>query len=292
MALFQDWLSRYREKQTLLPSLDVEATNEKIAQAIESKKPYLIGRLGWIEGYIIGKWKAGHFSSPELREKLSATTGFFPPTLEEFKIFSDIYLKSIATANLLGLLDAPFHGWLIKRYGNNPLLCSLGALEPYFSNNPWSSALADKKILVIHPFAESIQRQYETAQDKLFTNKNVLPKFELKTVKSPQTIPGNVTEYSSWSETLEVLKKEIETISFDVAILGCGAYGLPLGAMIKEMGKIAVHLGGATQLLFGVSGARWRKDPNFQSIITDAWTPPLESERPAGWEKIEKGCYW
>jgi threonine dehydrogenase-like Zn-dependent dehydrogenase len=36
---------------------------------------------------------------------------------------------------------------------------------------------------------------------------------------------------------------EIGKIDFDVAILGCGAYGLPLAAAIKGMGKQAIHLG-------------------------------------------------
>ena len=79
---------------------------------------------------------------------------------------------------------------------------------------------------------------------------------------------------------------------FDVAILGCGAYGMPVGAHVKKIGKVAIHMGGATQLLFGVSGKRWRDQPAFRAIMTDAWRPPLEIERPPGWETIEDGCYW
>ena len=94
--------------------------------------------------------------------------------------------------------------------------------------------------------------------------------------------------------TLTALEKRIQRETFDVAIIGCGAYGLPLAATIKKMGKVAIHLGGATQLLFGISGARWRNNPAFhlQPLITDAWASPLEEERPVGWEKIEEGGYW
>ena len=45
--------------------------------------------------------------------------------------------------------------------------------------------------------------------------------------------------------------------SFDVAIIGCGAYGMPLGAMLKDAGKTVIHLGGVTQILFGIKGKRW-----------------------------------
>ena len=41
----------------------------------------------------------------------------------------------------------------------------------------------------------------------------------------------------------------IAEIDFEVALIGCGAYGLPLAAHVKRLGKKAVHLGGATQNL-------------------------------------------
>lgn len=43
-------------------------------------------------------------------------------------------------------------------------------------------------------------------------------------------------------------------INFDTAIIGCGAYGMPLAAQIKNAGRQAIHLGGAVQLLFGIKG--------------------------------------
>jgi hypothetical protein len=58
------------------------------------------------------------------------------------------------------------------------------------------------------------------------------------------------------------------------------------------MGKTAIHLGGATQLLFGISGKRWVQHASFRAIMTEAWRPPLESEKPRNLEKVEEGCYW
>ena len=52
------------------------------------------------------------------------------------------------------------------------------------------------------------------------------------------------------------MEERIGKIDFDVALLGCGAYGLPFAASIKRMGKKAVHLGVATQILFGIKGKR------------------------------------
>ena len=42
---------------------------------------------------------------------------------------------------------------------------------------------------------------------------------------------------------------------FDVALIGCGAYGFPLAAKLKTAGKQAIHLGGVLQALFGIKGA-------------------------------------
>lgn len=48
------------------------------------------------------------------------------------------------------------------------------------------------------------------------------------------------------------MKDEIDKQDYDIALIGCGAYGFPLAAHIKRSGKKAIHLGGALQLLFGI----------------------------------------
>jgi len=63
---------------------------------------------------------------------------------------------------------------------------------------------------------------------ELFSDPRVLPEFELKVIQAPQTITNNPTEYASWRETLSALEQKITRESFDVAIIGCGGYGLPL----------------------------------------------------------------
>lgn len=292
---FREILSNYRAGIPIAPSLEQLECGAKIAQALQEKKPYLVARLGWMEGYTIGKLLSEGEVTLALREKLMQHAGVFPPTVEEVKLFADIYLEALSYVDVLGLIEAPYHGWLIKRYAKKAELAALGSLEPYFSEDPWSSKLQGLKILVIHPFVESINKQYSTVREKIFTNSKMLPEFELKMIKAPQTITGNATEFASWSATLKNLEEQVKKESFDVAIVGCGAYGFPLAAAIKKMGKISLHLGGATQLLFGISGWRWAEHPAFlkyQSIMTEAWSRPLENERPVGWKKIENGCYW
>ena len=62
-----------------------------------------------------------------------------------------------------------------------------------------------------------------------------MPEFELKTLKAVQTIAGEKDErFSTWFEALEYMFEETMKIDFDIAIIGCGAYGMPLAAKLKK----------------------------------------------------------
>ena len=89
------------------------------------------------------------------------------------------------------------------------------------------------------------------------------------------------------------MKQEIDSVEYDVALIGCGAYGMSLGAHVKRKGKIAIHLAGWTQFLFGIYGNRWiyqRKE--FKQFINDYWVRPMDDERPPNAFLVENGCYW
>ena len=77
-----------------------------------------------------------------------------------------------------------------------------------------------------------------------------------------------------------------------MALLGCGAYGLPLAAAIKGMGRPVLQLGGALQLLFGIRGRRWEAMPPFAALMNEHWVRPLPEETPVAADKVDGGCYW
>jgi hypothetical protein len=94
--------------------------------------------------------------------------------------------------------------------------------------------------------------------------------------------------FSSWTEGLDRLGETILEKKFDYALIGAGAWSLPLAAKIKRAGRKAIHLGGETQLVFGIKGKRWE---NF-NLYNEHWVRPSPEETPAGHEQKEKGCYW
>ena len=130
----------------------------------------------------------------------------------------------------------------------------------------------------------------------LFTNQNVLPEFDLITIKAVQSIGGVSDTYDNWFDALESMKKSILKCDFDVAIIGCGAYGFMLASFIKELGKVAIHIGGATQLLFGIKGHRWTDHPaaypEVTKMMNEHWIFPDERDRPKAASAVENACYW
>lgn len=286
------WDPNKRPMPPLSADLDDAQTSAFIASHLLAKTPVLASRLGWEEARALEDFSRSPEWAERIAVRLGGSAGMFPSTRQQLSEFCEEYQASLPAVDLLALMRSPFETKLIRRYADKSKTCELTSLEPYFSGDPWSRHLSGLKVLVIHPFAESIQKQYHSARKQLFSDPRVLPEFSLRLIKPPQTMVGNTDGFASWTEALSHLKQQVADESFDVAIAGCGAYGLPIGAFIKQMGKSCIHLGGATQLLFGISGARWREQPTFQALMSDAWRPPLESERPPGWENVEKGCYW
>lgn len=250
----------------------------------------MISRLGSNELYIIKRY-LNKQSYPEQKKLiLQNAAGVYPPTDATMNKFAETYLEAITYIDLLGIWYNPYEDVIANTICPAAKLTNLRNLEPYFSNTPWSQYLAGKKVLVIHPFSKSISLQYKK-RELLFENKNILPEFELNTYTTIQSIGGNA-HYRSWFDALNFMKEDISSIDFEIAIIGAGAYGLPLAAHIKQMGKKAIHMGGATQMLFGVYGKRWESKPEHKKLINAHWVKPSKEETPAEAKNVENACYW
>lgn len=225
---------------------------------------------------------------------LAMNAGMFPETRAEGKIVCEEYRK------LLGDIDI-----LASYQCNERLLCrampycryvDLDAFyAPFMFDNPWTQWLEGKKVLVVHPFVESIRKQYENNRELLFDNPLVLPEFKsLECIKAIQSAAGDTpTEFSSWHEALDYMKLEIAKKDFDVALIGCGAYGMPLAAYVKKLGKVGIQLAGWTQMLFGVYGERWvSQQTKYAKYINENWIRPNREETPSMAKDVENGCYW
>lgn len=282
-----------------------QSVSDCIRELLESDKPVMISRFGSVElqclvdsinkptiknyfRYITHRSDSLGYSK-STRYTMGNNAGFFPVTDRNLDYFSQLIISCMPLVDVLGSWQT--NELLFADKLSHAVKVPLGDLEPYFHQNPWSEVLKGKKVLVIHPFEESIRLQY-AKRNLLFTDKRVLPEFELITIKAVQSIAHNPCGFETWFEALEYMKREVDKQDFDIAIIGCGAYGLPLAAYVKSIGKKAVHLGGATQMLFGIKSKSWEDEPKFHYMINEHWVRPKEAERPTNYKQVEGGRYW
>lgn len=284
---------RWRYQPLFRGRLSLESANLHIRTLLEADQPALISRIGHTEGRIVGEWlfRNGHYGRLSLKEA-HQFSGIFPVTPSLLSRFAEIYSGALGEVDLLGFWQTSYQARWLASLPSPPLLTPLESLEPYFHPQPWSSALAGRRVLVVHPFARSIASQYHQRRQSLFTNPEILPEFELDVLAPPQTLAPATGGYADWQAALDALISQALECPFDVALLGCGAYGMPLGAAIKRDGRQAIHLGGSLQLLFGIRGRRWDALPSFQPLFNDSWVRPSAEETPQRAEAVDAGCYW
>ena len=281
--------------------LNADEANEFIYNKIISGESFLAGRFGSTELLNVRYYDFGGFIGEKYNvdfhfNHLCEWSGFFPHNISLLPKFAEEIKAACKELDFLGVWFQPFEDYYIKNIMSDELAVSyLLDFEPWSARVHWSAALKGKKVLVIHPFENTIRKQYNLNRKNIFSNSDILPEFELHTLKAIQTLAGAVDpRFETWFDALEWMYQEAMKIDFDIAVIGCGAYGLPLAAKIKKAGKQAIHLGGATQLLFGIKGKRWEENDAFDYVkkqFNENWVYP-EEDKPKGGDKVEGGCYW
>lgn len=292
--------------------LTLDESNEFFKKIIDSELPSMLSRLGTVEcNCVLNSMQVNSFQNAGVLKKIDAVlrgnlnvwqdqvkfelmnlAGFFPTTDESLLKFAFIYSEKIKDMDGIGVWGfVPGENYLIQKYCPGAVKFDPVVLDPYFFESPWTEKLEGKRVLVVHPFAASIASQYKK-RELIFKNPKILPEFDLQTVKAVQTIAGNKTSFSSWFDALEYMKSEIEKVDFDIALIAAGSYGLPLASHIKGLGKCAIHMGGALQILFGVKGKRWDDHPATAAMYNEHWIRPNENEVVRNAEIVEGGCYW
>lgn len=290
--------------------LDFENTNRVIGDAITAGKGFWAGRYGMTEMQVmvhtINEKLGLQGEKEKFFEALCTGAGFFPNDIALADQFVELMLEACKGIDLHAIWPMYMEDYFINNAEKKDVkLTLLGNLEPWnvyrntgFIGSLWSEKLKGKRVLVIHPFADTIHKQYSNNRKEIFSKlmpaDKILPEFELITMKAVQTIAGQRDErFDTWFDALDYMVDEASKIDFDVAIVGCGAYGFPLCAEIKKMNRPVIHLGGATQLMFGIKGKRWENVREMkQLVMNDVWIRPEQKEKPQNISVVEDGCYW
>lgn len=282
------------EKLKKVEWIDEIEFQQLMSEKVENGMPFLVGRIGGTELFAL---QVLEFHRKKLYQtacnQMVQWSGLFPNDIKMMKVFEKGMKEAISMADILHPWQKHYEAYFYNKYA--------GELKGVIPNNihtawaqdyPWTKALQGKKVLVVHPLSETIEKQYKN-REYLFENPDTLPEFELKTIKAVQSLGGKCEEkYRNWEDALEGMTEQIGKTDFDIALIGCGAYGFPLAARVKKMGKIAVHMAGDTQMLFGIMGKRWEHNQGAVKRKNEYWVYPEKEERPGGYEKVEDGCYW
>lgn len=313
MNLKKEWLwfwygSRYKlrgklskwEKKEIFPTykrsyVDKNIASKIIVDKLQSGEPFMAARVGYNE---MSMMKAYDFTKkkkfPDVMKNMCDAAGFFPYDYELGYRFLELMKEALPQTDLLAVMNSPLEDYYVDHYLTDEAKVTPFAVMNFWElDDSWTAALKGKKVLLVHPFIKTITEQY-TKRAQIYPNHNFLPEFELLTYQAIQTAGGEVDKrFATWFDALDFMCEEISKIEFDVAIIGCGAYGFPIAAHIKRMGKQAIHMGGVSQILFGIRGNRWmKKKSTIAPLMNDAWTWPSQEETPKNVNLMEGGPYF
>jgi hypothetical protein len=286
-----------RAKYLGTPILSSQAGNDLLAASFG--RPLAIGKIGAGEMAALRHHLRGADSNGDSKSwgghaarNLYRIAGVYPPEPEIYSRFCQLYARALASLDVLAVWFNFGEHAAHSRFLPRARLTQLDALEPYYNDRPWSGHLAGKRVLVVSPFATTIEEQYRRRRVIWRAKPEVLPDFELRTVRVPLSSYVAPPAYPDWFAALDAMCGQMAAAPFDAAIIGAGAWSIPLVAHAKSLGKWAIHLGGVTQILFGIKGQRWEKNQRIMAFCNEAWVRPAAGETPQNVKAIEGGCYW
>jgi putative flippase GtrA len=219
-----------------------EELNSFIYNGLNSNKPFMVARFGSVEldsalyTYLCGlpllkryklyiqkkipflRYDKCHAKS--LMNPLCNNAGFFPNDVNYLEKFGEKVRKQDVSQCCCCCCCWNNEDLMMPYFSDDIVFGELAQMEPYDYSEPWSRALKGKKVLVIHPFADTILSQYQNNRDKIFPNSNALPVFDLKCVKAVQTIAdSNDSRFSNWFEALDYMTNEIIKVDYWVSYL-------------------------------------------------------------------------
>lgn len=298
--LKSNFVYQYMDKSRFggIQNVDKESGKSIIASKLREGKPFALARMGFGEIAFFYECIAKEKNRQPLK-------GFKHSGLEDVFGYDELQIKKYMELlqNCYSNIDI-FACWyrdyqeskLMKWFANQQAIgVDEAVLETFLDGiDSWVQELKGKRVLVVTAFAKTIESQYKN-KDLIYPN-GFLPDFELKTYQSVwyDNDAGKDERFETWYDALEYMKNGIDEIDYDVALLGCGAFGTPLVTHIKEQGKQAIYVGGVLQLMFGIRGSRW-DDPSYaayHSLFNEYWVYPGDDNKPKNSESLEDGCYW
>ena len=258
------------------------------------RRPFLVARLSLgAELSVAAEYADGRREDFAARPLLASHAGVHGPD-EEASVFAREYAAALNASAVVAGFGGEAEARVARTLAPRAAFVEHRTVEPfYFGEYAWTAALRGRRLLIVHPFADTIRRQYaKHTRGDLLWPEAVLPRdLDLVIVKAPSSLGRDAN--GTWSAALLDTKAGIDgAFPVDAALLGCGAYGLPLAAHVVSRGASAVYVGGGLQLLFGIMGRRWADRGEIAAVARASWVWPSAAETPPRAEVVEGGAYW
>ena len=281
-----------------------DAIGELIRDALANKKGLLIGRHGSLEFQCVKQFLYDMNIPTPVCIVLEKNAGIFPNDQHTAKEWIKEYWNASKAA------DGMATGWflptrddeirLVTKYNPTAIQFPLRSLEPYYveESNRWTKFLKGRRVTVVSSFTQTIEKQLKVAGEVwLDKAESILPEgVQWSFVRSfypPAYTSGSTAwKVNSWKEAVDYLVSEVEKTNPEIVLLGCGGLAMIVAAKLKKKGIIAIVLGGAIQVLFGIKGGRWKNHTIISTFWNDAWTYPSLEETPKHASNVENSCYW
>lgn len=275
--------------------------NLYIKGIIESNKPFFIGRIAGCELKVAYFYQKGDVLDvvDELKE-LENNAGIYTKNSDSLTEYTSRLIQSYEHCTVIA--EWPTSGKVFAHTGSGQEFISIKtphtpkidarALEPYYFEDSWMSALKGKRILIVHPFSKTFVNQVPNLK-KIFPKRSWFEDCDIQFIQPPLTLAGNHDD-KDWQEHLQPFLESLRELKeFDIALVAAGGYGMLISDFIFiELDKSVMYVGGALQIFFGVIGKRWFENKEILKMTNDDWIRPLSDDKPSNFTRVEKGCYW
>ena len=296
------------------PLISKQELIQDIKLAIEGNSGLAIGKLGFSEQFLLGYLPFLKNNPTPLKVKAYEATlryhceiqfGIFPTDPEFLNEFAQFFSASVQSIDILGLFEADQEKDLIDQNNLTAKFIPYQSTEPDRSvpedpSNCYLNCLDGKKILYISPFANLLKdRSQKDIFEAVWSNisKNWFYPKSISAIEIPYSYGSSISTHRQYGTSLNLYKSicsEIDKHDFDVVLMGVGALGLPLAAYVQSKGKVAISLGGHLQVLFGIKGARWKRDDYWNThYFNDAWIDMPIQYHPINKDELtDNSSYW
>ena len=262
-----------------------KTTIQNIFQEFIDETGYFIGRCGNVE-----------ISSLLGDDKQIKTNAGFYGTDKDLKKFKKLYFEAINNFDINQIVISCNSFRLVDNFfiQNNIFKPSMPYMEYCELYLNLVEAITQKyKIGFISFFKDDMEEQAKNI-NKIWNDKYKIKSENMVFVKSYNTTEKFKKPHNNYFETLEDLKKRVlEHKNTKYWFSSCGAYGVPLGHLLKQEKKNYFYVGGILQCMFGIMGGRWKDRREITNNINYYWKTAkyVKLEEFDALKEIENGCY-